>query len=244
MSISENYKKLRKNIPSHVSIVAAAKTRTADEISELIDAGAEHIGHNYVQESVVLYNELGEKAKHVKWHMIGNLQKNKVNKALSIFDTIQTVDSYEKAAFIDKRVEASGKRVMPVFLEINIGNEMSKSGIKPADHEDFENYIETLVCDISSLNHLKIEGVMTMGPFSAGSEELRHLFRDTKKVYDRVKSLGIKSVDMKYLSMGMTNSYKIAIEEGSNMVRIGTAIFGARNCIRRKGENNGKENRQ
>ncbi len=229
MSISENYKKLRENISPHVSILVAVKKRSVDEVLELIDAGAEHIGHNYVQEAVVLYNELGERAKDVRWHMIGNLQKNKVNKALSIFDTIQTVDSYDKAVFIDKRVEASGKRIMPVFLEINIGNEISKSGIKPSDHKEFAKYIETLVCDISSLNNLKIEGVMTMGPFGANSDQLRDLFKDTKKIYDRIQNLGIKSVEMKYLSMGMTKSYKIAIEEGSNMVRIGTAIFGARN---------------
>jgi hypothetical protein len=161
--------------------------------------------------------------------MIGHLQANKINKALIIFDVIQTVDSPEKAAAIDKRVESARKRIAPVFIEINIGSELSKAGIKPAEHEPFDEYMERLVEDMSKLEHLRIEGLMTMGPRFGDPENVRPYFKRTRKIFESIEGLNLPNVDMKYLSMGMTNSYKVAIEEGSNMVRIGTAIFGERN---------------
>ena len=223
MSIAENYKKIRKEIPDHVTLVVAAKQRTKEEIEELIEAGATDIGENYVQEAQEMYGLLGEKAKKVKWHMIGYLQTNKINKVIPIFDVIQTVDSYEKAQAIDKRVEAAGKTIIPVYIEINIGEEIQKAGIKP----EYE-VIENLVKQISSLSHLSLEGLMTMGPRFGDPENSRPYFRRTKEIFDKIKTLNLPNVSMKTLSMGMTNSYKVAIEEGSNMVRIGTAIFGER----------------
>ncbi len=223
MSIAENYKKIRKEIPGHVTLVVAAKQRTKKEIEELIEAGATDIGENYVQEAQEMYGLLGEKAKKVKWHMIGYLQTNKINKVIPIFDVIQTVESYEKAQAIDKRVEAAGKTIIPVYIEINIGEEIQKAGIKP----EYE-VIENLVKQISSLSHLSLEGLMTMGPRFGDPENSRPYFRKTKEIFDKIKTLNLPNVSMKTLSMGMTNSYKVAIEEGSNMVRIGTAIFGER----------------
>jgi hypothetical protein len=228
MSIATNYARIREEIPENVSIVVAAKARAKDEIAEVIEAGATDIGENYVQEAVEMYNGLGEKAKMVKWHMIGHLQKNKINKALLIFDCIQTVDSYEKAKAISKRVQAAGKSVIPVYIEINIGSEDSKAGIKPQEHEPFEEYMEKLVTDMSELEHLEVEGLMTMGPRFGNPENTRPYFARTRKIFEKLEALNLPNVDMKYLSMGMTNSYRIAIEEGSNMVRIGTAIFGER----------------
>ncbi len=223
MSIAENYKKIRKEIPGHITLVVAAKQRTKEEIEELIEAGATDIGENYVQEAQEMYGLLGEKAKKVKWHMIGYLQTNKINKVIPIFDVIQTVESYEKAQAIDKRVEAAGKTIIPVYIEINIGEEIQKAGIKP----EYE-VIENLVKQISSLSHLSLEGLMTMGPRFGDPENSRPYFRKTKEIFDKIKTLNLPNVSMKTLSMGMTNSYKVAIEEGSNMVRIGTAIFGER----------------
>lgn len=228
MSISANYARIRQEIPEEVCIVVAAKARTVDEIAEVIEAGATDIGQNYVQEAIKIYNALGQKAKTVKWHMIGYLQKNKINKALSIFDCIQTVDSYEKAQAINKRVPLSGKNKLPVFIEINIGSEDSKAGIKPQEHEPFEQYMEKLVMDISKLEYLRPEGLMTMGPYSGNPEDSRPYFARTRKIFERIKALNLANVDFKFLSMGMTNSYRVAIEEGSNMIRIGTAIFGER----------------
>ena len=228
VSITENYARLREEIPEDVTIVLSCKTRTPEQIEEAIDAGATDIGENYVQEAGQMYSALQKKAAKVRWHMIGHMQTNKINKALRIFDVIQTVDSLEKAAAINKRVEKVTKKIVPVYIEINIGNEDSKAGIKPEEHEPFEEYIEKLVRDISALSHLRLEGLMTMGPRFGDPENVRPYFKRTRKIFERIKGLGLPNVDMKYLSIGMTNSYRIAVEEGSNMVRIGTAIFGER----------------
>jgi pyridoxal phosphate enzyme (YggS family) len=228
MSISANYARIRQEIPDYVTIVVSCKTRKAEEIEEAINAGATDIGENYVQEARQVYSALRKKAVKLRWHMIGHLQTNKINKALRIFDVIQTVDSLEKAAAIDKRVESARKRIVAVFIEINIGSEDSKAGIRPDEHEPFEEYIEKLITGMSEFEHLRIEGLMTMGPRFGNPEDVRPYFRRTRKIFEKIRELHLPNVGMKYLSMGMTNSYKVAIEEGSNMVRIGTAIFGER----------------
>lgn len=222
MSITQNYQRIRDEIPDEVTIVLAAKTRTSEEIEEAIAAGATDIGENYVQEAEAVYHALGEKAKQVRWHMIGTLQKNKINKALQVFDVFQTVDSPDKALAVNTRAGRIGK-VLPVYIEVNIGSEITKSGIPPEYDQ-----IEQLVCEMSTLEYLKIEGLMTMGPLSYDPEESRPYFRKTKKIFDKIRSLQLPNVTMQTLSMGMSGSYKVAIEEGANMVRLGTIIFGAR----------------
>jgi pyridoxal phosphate enzyme (YggS family) len=222
MIIAENYQNLRKEIPDSVSIIVACKTRTPEEIEEVIDAGAENLGENYVQEAEKVYNFLGEKAKKVRWHMIGNLQKNKINKALKIFDVIQTIDSKEIALALNERAERVGKLV-PIYIEINIGSEITKSGVKPE-----YNIVENLAKEISQLKYLRLEGLMTMGPQFGNPEDSRPYFRKTKDIFDKIRTLNLHNIDMKTLSMGMSGSYKVAIEEGSNMVRLGTLIFGKR----------------
>jgi pyridoxal phosphate enzyme (YggS family) len=229
MSISANYAKIRQEIPDYVTIIVSCKARAIEEIEQVIDAGVADIGQNYVQEAGQIYSALRKKAAKVRWHMIGHLQTNKINKALRNFDVIQTVDSLEKAAAIDKRVEKAKKQIMPILIEINIGSEDSKAGIRVDEHEPFEDYMENLIKDISRFDHLRVEGLMTMGPRFGNPEDVRPYFRRTRRIFERIKALDLVNVDMKYLSMGMTNSYKVAIEEGSNMIRIGTAIFGERN---------------
>jgi pyridoxal phosphate enzyme (YggS family) len=229
MTIGENYLKIRKEIPSYVKIVVATKTRTPTEIEELIEAGATDIGENYVQEAEDIVNKLNpEMTKKVNWHLIGHLQKNKINKALPIFDLIQSVDSIKLAREIDKRIEKAGKDFIPILLEINIGSEFTKYGIKPAEHKDFEAYMEELAKDVSSLSHIHLEGLMTMGPLTGDPEKIRPYFKKVKNIFDNLARLELERVNMKYLSMEMTNSYKVAIEEGANLIRIGTAIFGPR----------------
>ncbi|KPJ68307.1 MAG: alanine racemase [Coxiella sp. DG_40] len=228
MSISANYTRTRQEIPENVTIVLAAKDRSAEEIEEAINAGATAIGENYVQEAGQIYSDLTKKAAKVRWHMIGHLQTNKINKALRVFDVIQTVDSLVKAEAIDKRVERAKRKIVPVFIEINIGSEDSKAGIKPAEHEPFNEYMERLFEDMSKLEHLRIEGLMTMGPRFGNPEDVRPYFKRTRKIFQKIKGVDLPNVDMKYLSMGMSNSYRVAIEEGSNMIRIGEAIFGER----------------
>jgi len=230
MDITGNYRKIREEVPESVTIVAAAKTRTPEEVAEIIEAGVSDIGENYVQEAQEMHTALGEKAHLVRWHMIGHLQKNKINKALPLFDVIQTVDSMKRARDIDKRVEKAGKTVIPVYLEINIGNEDSKDGIKPEEHEPFEEFMEHAAEEIAQLEHLRLEGIMTMGPRFGDPEKSRPYFRRTRKIFENIRNLGFPGVEMNTLSMGMTNSYKVAVEEGSTMVRIGSAVFGPRDC--------------
>ncbi|MCD6540204.1 MAG: YggS family pyridoxal phosphate-dependent enzyme, partial [Candidatus Omnitrophica bacterium] len=165
---------------------------------------------------------LGEKAGKVKWHLIGALQKNKINKALRIFDCIQTVDSSELAEAINKRAHNLNKKIS-IFIEINIGSEITKTGVKP----EYE-VIKELAEYISKLNYLKLEGLMTMGPRVGNPEDVRIYFRKTKEFFNRLKEANIPNVELRYLSMGMSNSYKVAIEEGANMIRLGTVIFGRR----------------
>lgn len=222
MSIVQNYAEIRKEIPEHVTIVLAAKTRTTEEILEAISAGATHIGHNYMQESQVLYRALGDKAKELTWHMIGHLQTNKINKALTIFDVIQTIDSIDQAVALNKRAEQMQKQI-PIYIEINSGDEATKSGVKP----DYES-IKSLVQEIAKLKYLKLEGFMTMGPITGDPELARPFFRKTKEIFDKIKALNLPHVNLTTLSMGMSNSYKVAIEEGSTMIRLGTIIFGER----------------
>ncbi|RKY52046.1 MAG: YggS family pyridoxal phosphate-dependent enzyme [Candidatus Neomarinimicrobiota bacterium] len=188
-------------------------------------AGATDIGENYVQEGEKIYNTLFKEREKVRWHMIGHLQTNKINKALKIFDIIQTVDSLEMAQAINKRVEHTEKKAIPVYIEINIGSEITKSGVEP----DYK-IIEKLAKSISELEHLRLEGLMTIGPFAGDPEQSRPYFRKVRGFSEKIRELNLPGVEMKTLSMGMTNSYKVAIEEGANMVRIGTAIFGPRKC--------------
>lgn len=204
-------------LPRGVMLVAAAKTRHAGEIQRALDAGVKNIGENYVQEAVDAFNVIGHKAV---WHFIGHLQKNKVKKAVEIFDFIQTVDSYELAEEIDKRC-ARISRVMSVLVEINSGEEEQKFGVLPDD-------AIALVKEISAFRNIKVLGLMTMGPRFGNPEDSRPYFIATRKIFEKIKQLDIPNVEMKYLSMGMTNSYKIAIAEGANIVRIGSKIFGAR----------------
>ncbi len=223
-SIRNNYKRLRELIPEDVSIVVASKTRTLEEIEEVIEAGATIIGENYVYpEALNKYISLGEIAKKVKWHLIGPLQKNKINKALQMFNLIQTIDSLKISKEINKRANKAGKSVIQVLLEINSGREETKSGFPP----DFE-VIKNVILEMEKLKNINIRGLMTMGPMFGDPENARVYFKITKDLFERIKDIKTKKCKMEILSMGMSNSYRVAIEEGSNMVRIGTLIFGER----------------
>jgi pyridoxal phosphate enzyme (YggS family) len=156
----------------------------------------------------------------VKWHFIGHLQTNKAKRAVEVFDLIETVDSLKLGLEIDKRSCEQGK-VMPVFIEINSGREPQKSGVLPEDAEG-------LVRELARLPSLKVEGLMTMGPETGDPEGSRPYFRLTKDIFDRLKNLSIPGAVLVSLSMGMSHSYRVAVEEGANLVRLGTVIFGPR----------------
>jgi len=204
--IKENIKKIRKG----AVIEAATKTRSVEEIKEAISAGITIIGENYVQEAEDKFKELKGK---VKIHCIGHLQTNKVKKAVEIFDMIETVDSLKIAKEIDKKTS----KVMPILIEVNSGKEKSKNGCMPED-------VEKLVEECSKLKNIKVKGLMTMAPYFEDPEKDRPYFKETKKLFDNLK----EKYDLSILSMGMSHSYKVAIEEGATMVRLGTIIFGSR----------------
>ncbi len=215
--IKQNVDQILSELPDGVQLVAAIKTRKPEEILEAVESGVKILGENYVQEAERAYEVVGNKAE---WHFIGHLQKNKVKKTVKLFDMIEAVDSSELAREIDKRCAQIGK-VMPVLVEINSGREEQKSGVLPEKTEQ-------LVRDISGLNNIRVMGLMTMGPRFGNPEDSRPYFVETKKIFERIKKLNLPNIQMKYLSMGMTNSYKIALDEGANMVRIGSKIFGER----------------
>ncbi len=208
---------IRNSIPQGVTLVAATKGRTAEEIQRAIDAGIDVIGENYVQEAMRKYSAISGKAR---WHMIGHLQRNKVRDALKVFECIQSVDSLRLANEIDRQCGRSGK-IMSVLVEINIAGEESKYGVKPEE-------LTHITQQMAALPNLRVNGLMTMEPYSHDPEASRPHFRRMKQLFDAVKSQDIPGVAMEILSMGMSNSYQVAIEEGSNMVRLGTKLFGPR----------------
>jgi pyridoxal phosphate enzyme (YggS family) len=217
LTIAQNITRLIQELPPGVRLLAAAKTRTPAEVREAVAAGIGIIGENYVQET--------EPARHavetaIEWHFIGHLQKNKVKKAVELFDMIETVDSMTLAREIDKRCSQIGK-IMPVLIEVNSGREPQKSGVFPED-------AEALIREMASLTNIRVMGLMTMGPLTESPEDLRHCFADTRRLFEGLKALEIPGVTMEYLSMGMTDSYQVAVEEGANLVRIGSKIFGER----------------
>jgi hypothetical protein len=223
MSIKTNIKSLLNEIPDHVTVLAAAKTRSAQEIRETVEAGVSIIGENYIQEMESRITPLEDINDQIEWHMIGHLQTNKINRALQYCSCIQTVESIKKARAINKRVPKANRDKIAVLIEINIGNEESKFGVKP----DFTK-IADLANKIDELEHLHLEGLMTIEPYGQEPDEIRPYFQKMKKYYDQLQNMDLKNSEIKTLSMGISNSYKIAIEEGSNMIRPGTAIYGPR----------------
>jgi len=216
-AITLNVKSILAELPPGVELVAAAKTRTAAEILEAVEAGVRVIGENYVQEAAAALPAVGRRAR---WHLIGHLQTNKAKRAVEIFDLVETVDSAALGRELDKRAEAAGK-TMEVLVEVNSGREPQKAGVMP-------DAVEALVRALAALPRLRVLGLMTMGPFEGDPEESRPYFRETRRVFDALRQAAVPDAEMRFLSMGMSHSWRVAVEEGANLVRIGTAIFGPR----------------
>ena len=213
--IAARMKKVLAEIPADVKLVVVAKGRQPAEVIEAIDEGALIVGENYVQEAEEAQKQAG---RRIQWHFIGHLQSNKARKAVGMFDMIQTVDSVRMAEEIDRRCAQAGKLV-PVLIEVNSGREPQKSGLMP-------EAVEAVVADIGSLLNIRILGLMTMGPDRLDAEGLVPYFRATRRLFESLVRADTPHVEMKYLSMGMSDSYKVAIAEGATMVRLGRAIFG------------------
>ncbi len=203
----------------NITLVAVTKTVSTEKINQGIEAGITNIGENKVQEAKIKKDLV----KPVTWHMVGHLQTNKVKHALQIFDMIQSVDSIHLAKEVNKRSEQLSKK-MPVLIEVNTSREASKYGCSP------ETTIDT-ISEISQMPFIEIRGLMTIGLFTNDRELIRPCFILLRELADKIKSQKIANVYMDILSMGMSADFETAIEEGSNMVRIGTAIFGPRNYL-------------
>ena len=215
--IAANVKAILAGLPPGVELVAAAKSRSAAEILEAVEAGVEIIGENYVQEAADVFPAIG---RRVRWHFIGHLQTNKAKKAIEMFDLIETVDSIDLGREIDKRAAAAG-RTMDILVEVNSGCEPQKAGVMPDD-------AEALVRSLAALPRLRVLGLMTMGRYEGDPEDSRPYFKETRRVFEALKQIGVPGVEMRHLSMGMSHSWRTAVEEGATMVRLGTALFGPR----------------
>ena len=203
--------------PQDITIIAVTKTIEPERIKTAIDTGLYDLGENRVQELCEKYDNID---RACRWHLIGHLQTNKVKYIIDKIHMIHSVDRLELAQEIQKRAERAG-RVINVLVQVNVAKEETKFGI----HE--EQVIE-LVKNLSYLGNIKVKGLMTIAPFTETSEEVRHIFRGLRKLLIDIRGENIDNIDMDFLSMGMSNDFEVAVEEGSNMVRIGTAIFGHR----------------
>lgn len=204
--------------PNGVRLVVVTKTFDAETVRDAIEAGAADIGENYVQEARAKIEAVGREA--ARWHFIGGLQKNKAKYVVRLFDLVHSVDGLELAAEIDRRAAADG-RVMDILIQVDISREAQKSGVMEEDLAD-------VVRAVAQLPHVAVTGLMGMPPFGREPEASRPYFRRMKQLFDELASVGIPRVNMRELSMGMSNDYEVAVEEGATMVRVGTAIFGQR----------------
>ena len=206
-------------LPEDVKLICVTKAAMVSEIEEALSSGAIHsIGENRVQDAIAKHAIIGNK---VEWHLIGHLQTNKAKDAVSIFSLIHSVDSVRLAKEVDKEAAKIGK-VQDILIQVNMSGEASKFGIEPAE-------AESIIKEISAYHDIKIKGLMTIAPEVDDPETVRPYFRALKELRDKINAVRCTPYAVQILSMGMTNDFEVAIEEGSNMVRIGRAIFGDTN---------------
>jgi len=203
---------------SDIELVAVTKTVDVDVINKAIDYGILHIGESRVQELLKKYEQIGNV---VKWHLIGHLQRNKVKYIIDKVDIIHSLDSFRLAKEINKRAE-NINRIVECLLQVNVSKGKTKYGV---NLEDVKHILE----DITSLNNIRIVGLMTIAPHVDDKEQIRQCFRALKNIFDQISKIDFPNIKMKYLSMGMSDDFEIAIQEGANFIRVGTSIFGGRN---------------
>jgi len=211
--IRANVHRILASIPRGVTLLAAVKGRSPDEVRAAVGAGITHLGANYVQQAEALRPLL---STDLTWHLIGHLQSNKASKAVALFDLVETVDSQRIALRLD-RLCGRRERVLSVLIEVNSAREDGKTGVLP-------EALEPLVESIARLDHLRLRGLMTMGP-AGDTDAARRCFRDTRRRYDALRRRSGVGAGIDTLSMGMSDSYLVAIEEGATEVRLGRALF-------------------
>ena len=203
--------------PADITLIAVTKTIDIQTIKAAIAAGISVIGENRVQEAEAKWREIGT---GVKWHLVGHLQTNKVKKAVRMFDLIHSVDSLKLAQEVDRRAREAGK-VQDILVQVNTSGEDSKFGVAPEATAD-------LVCAIKELSHVEVRGLMTIGAFLPGPEAVRPCFKLLRSLQETIRTRAGESIDLGHLSMGMTNDYEAAVQEGATLVRVGRALFGER----------------
>jgi len=201
-----------------IKLIAVSKTKTTALIREAIKNGQTLFGENYIQEAKKKIAEISD--SRVSWHFIGHLQSNKAKYAVKLFDMIHTVDSIKLAEELNRQAKKINK-IQKILLQVNTGMEISKSGIPPGEALDFAK-------KTSSFSNLRIKGIMTIPPFYDAPKKVAPYFKELRKISELIKNENLPNVDMKELSMGMTGDFEVAIKEGATLIRIGTAIFGAR----------------
>lgn len=209
MTITQAVRKILHQLPPSVSLIAVLKNRSSQEVKEAITAGISHIGENRIQEAERHFRELGNSLQGITKHFIGHLQSNKVRKAVQLFDVIQTVDAEKLAQGISKEAQKAGK-IQQVMIQVNIGREDTKSGALP-------EHVEELCAAAKLLPNIDVIGLMCI-PSALPQEEVRPYFKRMKRLQHQLQ--------LRHLSMGMSEDYLVACEEGSTMVRLGRAIFG------------------
>lgn len=226
-SVRDNIEKIRQRIaaaagrvnrrPEEIRLMAITKTVPDQLIREAIEVGVDLIGENYIQEAQRKIDLLG---RDVPWHFTGHLQTNKAKFAVRLFSMIHSVDRIELARELERQAEKLGQKI-DILLEVNLGDEATKSGIHPQE-------AISLVKEVALLPHLCVKGLMAIPPWSADPEEARPYFRALRQLRDDIDRQNIPGVEMRELSMGMSDDFEIAVEEGATIVRIGRAIFGPR----------------
>ncbi len=202
---------------SDIRLMAVTKTVEESRVRRALEAGIDLCGENYIQESRTKVEAIGHPPQ---WHMIGHLQTNKAKYAVRLFDMVESVDRLELAVELDRRAKAAG-RVLPVLIEVNSGGELTKSGVAPEE-------ALALIQKVAPLENLLIQGLMTMPPWFDDPGSARPYFAALRTLRDRIAAEGIDRVSLGILSMGMTDDYEVAVEEGATIVRIGRGIFGER----------------
>jgi len=214
LSVAENFREIKSRLNDKIILVAVTKNHGVELMREAIDAGAKNIGENRVQEAAEKFQTLN---REVTRHLIGHLQTNKVKQAVKLFDLIESVDSQHLAAAIDKAAAQIGK-VQDILIQVNLARETQKSGVLLED-------LKAIISFVDDLENLRLRGLMMIAPNFPDVEQCRPLFAQMRKLFDELKT---SRDNFDFLSMGMTHDYKIAVEEGANVVRLGTAIFGER----------------
>ncbi|GAA0125316.1 YggS family pyridoxal phosphate-dependent enzyme [Clostridium sp. CTA-19] len=217
MTIKENYKNVVSELSKDIVLVAVSKTKPVEDIKEIYDAGCREFGENKVQELIEKYEEL---PKDISWHLIGHLQRNKVKYLINKVKLIHSLDSVRLLQEIEKQFSKSNV-IANTLIQINIGREESKTGI-------MLEHLDELLQEVEKCEYVKVRGIMATIP-KGDEKSCRKYFSDMKNIFDNLKEKKLKNVSMEYLSIGMSGDYKYAIEEGSNMIRIGSALFGKRN---------------